>query len=915
MASNSDKAKNAQLAKEHPERVVNGIYYGTDEALAQAKAEYEKQIKKDSEQAEKDAKAEQQQAKATEQTINSTVYGSESSDVESLEGSIGGIELNAILGNSSSISERQKLLNFKTFVNDFKEPNPGKPPHNEDAFPVDQKIEEFESHQPTIKIHRVITHNHGKDATIAAMHTSDTAEKRIVRLENNMATVMRYLFRMGSRVAINCVYWGGSSVFNKYKCIRCLRDDRISDGQFMQIDQCLTCTKFEPIIGQVYEIMNDLGVGVAQILDDNQMGYMNNQEYIDLSRIENFQNAPKSANFDLSKVLYPQNGDEIGFKATYGEGIKVKWELVPVEEQKCHINWRQSINDDGSGLGRLGSWQDNDRNLGYNLSNPLNNPAKANIYLENQKSMESNSGNADYGSYISSGSSFTSNNTDVAKTAYMNDFEAVKAACGTGNDIDQIAVLAASIARGTKDYANIVSEYRQTSTTINSTNPALIWTAMCSSDDIIKMYIDGTLEAWVNPPQSDDGSGSSSSGDGDSGGSSTPQDNPRPEVKKIPAPNIIEHNWGNQRPAMGKVINITIHHAGGESCSVEEVHRLHSSGDTGITEGIGYHFYIEKDGSIHRGNPEEMIGAHTGDHNSNNLGVSLEGNYQTNSNIPDVQWQSLVSIVAYLCNKYSLSPNRNVIKGHREWSGHESNDCPGQYLFNRLGELCETISRGGGQIGSANALWTEFMPLVIKGLKKEGKTDLSRLDLFPKICYLYVQLLACSGKSSMDGTEWGFPFSDNVMQNFDEKKVIRTSPFGSRGGKMHEGVDMQPGGTIDAYHLNIPFCACKNGVVVEAADGGWADWHGISINHQDGTFSRYLHAKQVLVKTGQQVSKGDKIGYIGGWGPDGEQSYDYHLHLEMGRGNGTEKIGDSGIGINPEDVWKRTNADGPAWQL
>lgn len=82
----------------------------------------------------------------------------------------------------------------------------------------------------------------------------DAAEKRIVRLENNMATLMRYLYRLGSRVFINCQYYGGQTTFQKYKCIRCMKDDRCNDGQLMQLDQCLCCTRYEPIFGQVYEI-------------------------------------------------------------------------------------------------------------------------------------------------------------------------------------------------------------------------------------------------------------------------------------------------------------------------------------------------------------------------------------------------------------------------------------------------------------------------------------------------------------------------------------------------------------------------------------------------------------------------------------------------------------------------------------
>ena len=37
----------------------------------------------------------------------------------------------------------------------------------------------------------------------------------------------------------------------KYKCIRCMRDDRVNDGQVMQIDQCLSCTRYEPIFGNL----------------------------------------------------------------------------------------------------------------------------------------------------------------------------------------------------------------------------------------------------------------------------------------------------------------------------------------------------------------------------------------------------------------------------------------------------------------------------------------------------------------------------------------------------------------------------------------------------------------------------------------------------------------------------------------
>lgn len=39
--------------------------------------------------------------------------------------------------------------------------------------------------------------------------------------------------------------------FQKYKCIRCMHDDRISDGELVQIDQCMNCTRYEPVYGKL----------------------------------------------------------------------------------------------------------------------------------------------------------------------------------------------------------------------------------------------------------------------------------------------------------------------------------------------------------------------------------------------------------------------------------------------------------------------------------------------------------------------------------------------------------------------------------------------------------------------------------------------------------------------------------------
>ena len=174
-------------------------------------------------------------------------------------------------------------------------------------------------HYPPIKINKVTTPNEGKEATVAAMSVGDHTEKRIVKLENMMATFMRYLFRLGARVPINCQYYGGQSPnFEKYAGIRCLADDRVEDGKLVQIDQCLNCTRYEPVYGQCYEILSDIGANVAAILDDNQAGYSNMKEYVDMTRTDaEPRRCPEGLGLEMGErhkdglALCPEGGAEV----------------------------------------------------------------------------------------------------------------------------------------------------------------------------------------------------------------------------------------------------------------------------------------------------------------------------------------------------------------------------------------------------------------------------------------------------------------------------------------------------------------------------------------------------------------------------------------------------------------------------
>jgi len=265
--------------------------------------------------------------------------------------------------NAALEEQRKVAFDADKHKNAFKIPSKGKPANNNDPFPVDLKIEELESHEPRCKISQIIACPEAVSTAKACIKLSINTEKRLVKLENNMATILRYLYRFAARIPINCVYYGGQSTYEKYKCIRCLKDDRIADGQMMSMDQCLNCTRYEPIIGQVYDILNDQGINLSHILDDAQMSYTTMEEYCDFVKASSYQKDLETVTLGVDTV---QNRliNEQDFSDTWSQGLKMDWNLFPVEDQKPHINARQSINVDNYGS-KLDSYFGTTTNYGY----------------------------------------------------------------------------------------------------------------------------------------------------------------------------------------------------------------------------------------------------------------------------------------------------------------------------------------------------------------------------------------------------------------------------------------------------------------------------------------------------------------------------------------------------------------------
>jgi murein DD-endopeptidase MepM/ murein hydrolase activator NlpD len=96
-----------------------------------------------------------------------------------------------------------------------------------------------------------------------------------------------------------------------------------------------------------------------------------------------------------------------------------------------------------------------------------------------------------------------------------------------------------------------------------------------------------------------------------------------------------------------------------------------------------------------------------------------------------------------------------------------------------------------------------------------------------------------------------------------------TSPFGWRWGRLHEGIDLGA-----AY--GTPIAAAAAGTVIYA---GWLGGYGnlTVIDHGGGLATAYGHQSRIAVSVGQQVARGEIIGYVGSTG----HSTGPHLHFEV----------------------------------
>lgn len=119
---------------------------------------------------------------------------------------------------------------------------------------------------------------------------------------------------------------------------------------------------------------------------------------------------------------------------------------------------------------------------------------------------------------------------------------------------------------------------------------------------------------------------------------------------------------------MRQITEIIIHCSAtliGKNYTVEDIDKWHKAKGW---KGIGYHYVIYLDGSVHKGRPEEEIGAHCKGHNSNSIGICYIGGLdefgEPEDTRTDKQKEALIVLLKALKAKYPDA----TIHGHREFA-------------------------------------------------------------------------------------------------------------------------------------------------------------------------------------------------------------------------------------------------------
>lgn len=129
------------------------------------------------------------------------------------------------------------------------------------------------------------------------------------------------------------------------------------------------------------------------------------------------------------------------------------------------------------------------------------------------------------------------------------------------------------------------------------------------------------------------------------------------------------YNWEyTKKYDNGTPKEIIVHHMAGNG-TIFDIDRMHTAKGW---RGVGYHFFIDKNGNAFYGRPVSEYGAHCAGHNFETIGVCFEGNFE-NTTMNDVQFYAGVDLLTYLMKKYNITK----VTRHKDYM---PTACPGKFF-------------------------------------------------------------------------------------------------------------------------------------------------------------------------------------------------------------------------------------------
>lgn len=126
-----------------------------------------------------------------------------------------------------------------------------------------------------------------------------------------------------------------------------------------------------------------------------------------------------------------------------------------------------------------------------------------------------------------------------------------------------------------------------------------------------------------------------------------------------------------RRRTRSEIRNIAIHHSATTSGSAEAFARYHVN-ELGWP-GIGYHYVVNKNGSIDWCHDPEVVSFHVGNSNQRAIGICMVGDFRTQT-LDQPQREATISLVLKLLNDFQLTVDD--VWGHIEFPGYEWKTCP-----------------------------------------------------------------------------------------------------------------------------------------------------------------------------------------------------------------------------------------------